>query len=95
VANPLLRHLPPQHLLEILCALAILSHMLLSPIRDPSHAEGLESFYQGQATGYDAFRSRLLRGRQDLWKALSVPDGGDDSIGGGYGLESHLLGGSD
>jgi S-adenosylmethionine-diacylgycerolhomoserine-N-methlytransferase len=66
--------------------------MLLSPIRDPSHAEGLESFYQGQATGYDAFRSRLLRGRQDLWKALSVPDGGDDSIGGGTGWNLTYLG---
>ncbi len=66
--------------------LRILYHMLLSPIRGHSHAERLENFYQGQASGYDAFRSRLLHGRQDLWKALPTPEGGIWlDMGGGTG----------
>lgn len=75
--------------------LNILYHMLLSPIRGHSHAERLESFYQGQATGYDALRSRLLHGRQDLWKALQAPEGGIwVDMGGGTGWNLTYLGAS-
>jgi S-adenosylmethionine-diacylgycerolhomoserine-N-methlytransferase len=54
----------------------VLYPMLLSPIRGKSHAERLESFYQGQAEHYDDFRNRLLHGRRDLIQALSLPQNG-------------------
>jgi S-adenosylmethionine-diacylgycerolhomoserine-N-methlytransferase len=64
----------------------VLYHMLLSPIRGESHAERLESFYQGQAEHYDDFRTRLLHGRRDLIQALSLPRNGVwVDMGGGTG----------
>jgi S-adenosylmethionine-diacylgycerolhomoserine-N-methlytransferase len=60
--------------------------MLLAPIRGTSHAKRLESFYSGQAEGYDAFRSRLLYGRRELWTQLPVPEHGIwVDMGGGTG----------
>jgi S-adenosylmethionine-diacylgycerolhomoserine-N-methlytransferase len=66
--------------------LRILWHLLLTPIRGDTHSERLESFYKGQAVGYDNFRSRLLPGRQQLYGALPVPAGGRwIDMGGGTG----------
>jgi len=39
------------------------------------HAERLECFYAPQAARYDAFRARLLHGRDDLIAALEIPAG--------------------
>lgn len=47
-----------------LVQLRVLYHMLLSPVRGDSHQDRLESFYKHQATGYDAFRKKLLHGRE-------------------------------
>jgi S-adenosylmethionine-diacylgycerolhomoserine-N-methlytransferase len=67
--------------------------MLLAPIRGHSHAERLESFYRGQASGYDAFRARLLHGRRELWTSLPIPDGGVwIDMGGGTASNLEYLG---
>lgn len=46
--------------------LRTLWHLLFHRVRGNTHAERLESFYTGQAEGYDNFRSRLLHGRKEL-----------------------------
>ena len=56
--------------------LKLLYHMLLRPIRGKDHAARLESFYAGQAEGYDDFRRRLLKGREEMYTALDLPSGG-------------------
>ncbi len=40
-----------------------------------SHAERLQRFYQPQAQSYDAFRERLLHGREELISLLTPPAG--------------------
>jgi S-adenosylmethionine-diacylgycerolhomoserine-N-methlytransferase len=44
--------------------------------RHASHAERLQAFYGPQASHYDAFRERLLHGREDLIRRLAPPPGG-------------------
>ena len=52
----------------------------------------MESFYRGQATGYDDFRARLLPGRKQLYEALKVPEGGRwIDMGGGTGSNLEFL----
>lgn len=71
----------------------VLYHIALKPIRGKDHAARLESFYAGQAEGYDAFRRRLLKGREDLWAAIDVPDGGVwVDLGGGTGANLENFG---
>ncbi len=73
--------------------LKILFHLVLKPVRGKDHAERLESFYAGQAEGYDAFRRRLLQGREELWANLDVPEGGMwVDLGGGTGSNLELMG---
>lgn len=73
--------------------LKILYHMAFKPVRGSSHAERLESFYGGQAKGYDDFRKRLLKGREELWKALPKPEGGIwVDLGGGTGANIENFG---
>lgn len=70
-----------------------LYHLVLAPVRGKSHQERLESFYSGQATGYDAFRKKLLHGREDLYKSIAIPEGGTWlDIGGGTGANLENLG---
>jgi len=45
-------------------------HLLVSPVRGETHQQRLESFYAGQARGYDSFRRRLLHGRQAMIDAI-------------------------
>ena len=52
--------------------------MLRSGAKGKTHAERLDNFYSGQAKGYDDFRKRLLKGREELWAALANPE-----VGGG------------
>lgn len=56
--------------------LRILWHMATSGGRGKTHEERLENFYSGQAAGYDAFRKRLLHGREELFTALPAMPGG-------------------
>ena len=72
--------------MSLLSDLRVLWHLLLSPIRGDSHAERLNSFYAGQASDYDAFRARLLKGRGELLQSLPAPTGGVwVDMGGGTG----------
>ena len=66
--------------------LKILYHLALKPVRGKDHAARMESFYSGQAAGYDDFRKRLLKGRQELWNLIQPPEGGTwVDMGGGTG----------
>ena len=45
-----------------------------------------DSFYGGQAKNYDDFRRRLLRGREELYQKIEMPEGGVwVDMGGGTG----------
>ncbi len=59
--------------MSVLSDLRILYHMALRSNRGRDHAERMENFYAGQAAGYDDFRRRLLRGREELWSSISLP----------------------
>ncbi len=71
----------------------VLYHLALKPVRGKDHAARLESFYAGQAEGYDDFRRRLLKGREELWAAIDVPEGGVwVDLGGGTGANLENFG---
>jgi S-adenosylmethionine-diacylgycerolhomoserine-N-methlytransferase len=73
--------------------LQTLYHLAVAPIRGRDHHERLESFYAGQARGYDAFRAHLLRGRQELFEKLPAPEGGVwIEMGGGTASNLEYLG---
>ena len=72
--------------MSILSEIRTLYHLTCTPIRGQTHADRLESFYRGQATSYDAFRQRLLPGRDELMRLLDLPAGGVwVDMGGGTG----------
>lgn len=73
--------------------LKILWHMSVSPIRGTTHSERLESFYGKQAEGYDDFRRRLLKGRQELCQTMPLQPGQTlIDMGGGTGANLEFLG---
>ncbi len=77
----------------VLADLKILYRMVFHPGRGGSHAERLESFYAAQADHYDSFRRRLLRGREELWRALGIPEGGVwVDLGAGTGANAEYFG---
>ena len=77
----------------LLADLKILYHLTLRPIRGKDHVERMESFYRGQAEAYDAFRKRLLKGREELWQLVGVPEGGVwVDMGGGTGANLENFG---
>lgn len=58
-----------------------------------SHAESLQAFYAPQAQHYDAFRERLLHGREDLIRMLEPQSGSMViELGGGTGRNLEYLG---
>jgi S-adenosylmethionine-diacylgycerolhomoserine-N-methlytransferase len=58
-----------------------------------SHAERLQTFYGPQAAHYDAFRERLLHGREDLIRRLAPPPGATVvELGGGTGRNLEYFG---
>ena len=72
----------------------ILWHLMVSRIDGETHADRLNSFYEGQAAGYDQFRRRLLHGRRELFDNLDVPaDGTWVDLGAGTGENAELWGG--
>jgi S-adenosylmethionine-diacylgycerolhomoserine-N-methlytransferase len=72
--------------------LKVLFHLTLKPIRGADHQARLESFYGGQAHAYDDFRKRLLKGREQLWQEISIPEGGTwVDMGGGTGSNLEFL----
>jgi S-adenosylmethionine-diacylgycerolhomoserine-N-methlytransferase len=61
--------------------------------RAGSHAARLERFYGPQARAYDAFRERLLHGREALVRLLDPPPGAHVvELGGGTGRAAELFG---
>jgi len=73
--------------------LKILYRMVFHPGRGPDHASRMESFYGPQAEYYDSFRRRLLKGREDLWQSLGVPDNGLwVDLGAGTGANAEFFG---
>jgi S-adenosylmethionine-diacylgycerolhomoserine-N-methlytransferase len=79
-------------------ALAADAGVLLSllrglPRRSSSHAEALARFYGPQAHRYDDFRERLLRGREELIRALPTHPGDRIvELGGGTGRNLEFFG---
>jgi S-adenosylmethionine-diacylgycerolhomoserine-N-methlytransferase len=58
-----------------------------------THAERLQAFYRPQAAHYDAFRERLLHGREDLIRRLALPPGSTVvELGGGTGRNLEYFG---
>ena len=45
---------------------AVLARLLRGMPRAPTHAQALTAFYGAQSRHYDAFRERLLQGREEL-----------------------------
>ena len=72
--------------------LKVLYHLALSPIRGGTHKERLESFYKGQADDYDAFRKRLLQGREEMCRSHAFPVNGVwVDVGGGTGANLEFV----
>lgn len=79
--------------MSIAAELQTLYRLALAPVRGHSHAERLESFYQGQAEHYDAFRRKLLPGRDTLFAQVPMPEGGTwVDLGGGTGSSLEFVG---
>jgi S-adenosylmethionine-diacylgycerolhomoserine-N-methlytransferase len=73
--------------------LKILWHLVAARATGRTHEERLESFYKGQAGGYDAFRQRLLHGRDELFQSLpATPDGVWVDLGAGTGENAERWG---
>lgn len=78
--------------MSLLADLRVLYHMVLKPVRGNNHAERLESFYSGQAGDYDDFRKRLLQGREEMYRAIDIPDNAIwVDMGGGTGSNLEYL----
>lgn len=73
--------------------LRILWHLLVRRGGGRTHADRLESFYAGQAAGYDDFRRRMLHGREELIQAIPFPEEGVwVDLGAGTGENAEHLG---
>ncbi len=74
--------------------LRILYHLVLRPIRGGTHAQRMESFYSGQAEGYDDFRKRLLQGREHVYSRIGERCNGGTWVdfGGGTGSNLEFIG---
>jgi S-adenosylmethionine-diacylgycerolhomoserine-N-methlytransferase len=61
-------------------------YFLIKPTQGNTQKERLESFYSRQADNYDAFRKRLLKGREQLFDKVSADKSGVwIDMGGGTG----------
>jgi S-adenosylmethionine-diacylgycerolhomoserine-N-methlytransferase len=79
--------------MSVLSDVRTLYHLTLAPVRGDSHTQRLERFYAPQARDYDAFRARLLPGREALWSSLPCPENGVwVDLGGGTGANLEHLG---
>lgn len=71
----------------------ILLQLLRGQSASGTHAERLQAFYAPQAARYDAFRERLLHGRQELIDSLDLPAGATlVELGGGTGRNLAFFG---
>ncbi len=53
----------------------VLLHLLKGRSRNADHAASLEAFYAPQVANYDAFRARLLHGREEMIDRLGIAPG--------------------
>ena len=73
--------------------LKILYHLVLRPVRGKDHAQRMENFYAGQASHYDDFRKRLLKGRELVYETLGkTGEGTWVDFGGGTGANLEFVG---
>jgi len=71
----------------------VLWRLLRGQPRTGDHAERLQAFYAPQATRYDAFRARLLHGREAMIERLEIPPGAHVvELGCGTGSSLAMLG---
>lgn len=76
----------------------VLLNLAIAPFRHAgaSHKERLEAFYQSQAGDYDAFRKRLLQGREELMVDCAARMSGKGGVwvdmGGGTGANLEMMG---
>ncbi len=79
--------------MSFLADLKILYHLVLRPVRGNNHAQRMESFYSGQAAGYDDFRKRLLQGREEVYQKVGEGRSGTwVDFGGGTGQNLEFIG---
>lgn len=79
--------------MSLLHDLDTLRHLLFTRARGESHRERLDAFYRGQARGYDDFRKRLLKGREELVAQLPLRPGAVwVDLGGGTGANLAMAG---
>lgn len=72
--------------------LKTLWHLTMSKVKGDSHQERLESFYDGQADGYDDFRKRLLHGREEMLQSIDYPEQGVwVDLGAGTGANAEFI----
>ena len=73
--------------------LRVLYNLAFTRVKGDNHAERLEAFYRQQAGAYDAFRKRLLHGREEMMTGLEVRPGDRMlDMGGGTGSNVEALG---
>ena len=75
---------------SVLSELRVLYHIAVHPIRGETHKERLESFYSCQARDYDAFRKKLLCGREEMVREATQRAGGGIWVDMGAGTGSNL-----
>lgn len=79
--------------MSLLQDIATLRHLLFTRVRGGTHRDRLDSFYRGQAKGYDRFRKRLLQGREELVMRLPLRPGSVwVDLGGGTGANLSMAG---
>jgi S-adenosylmethionine-diacylgycerolhomoserine-N-methlytransferase len=79
--------------MSLLADARTLLQLVRGPATGESHAARLQAFYRPQALHYDAFRERLLHGREDLISRLAPPPGGTVvELGGGTGRNLEYFG---
>ena len=79
--------------MSLLAEARTLLQLARGPARHGSHAERLQAFYRPQAAHYDAFRERLLHGREELIRRLMPPEGATVvELGGGTGRNLEYFG---
>ena len=78
---------------DLLADSRVLWQMLRGQSRVGTAAQRLQAFYAPQASRYDAFRARLLHGREDLVdRLMTPPDGVIVELGGGTGSNIERFG---
>jgi S-adenosylmethionine-diacylgycerolhomoserine-N-methlytransferase len=78
---------------EIAREARVLAAMARGQPRSGSYAHRLEAFYAPQAAHYDAFRARLLHGREELVRRISLPQAAlVAELGAGTGATAAMFG---